>query len=136
MINRSLSLEELEHKSWPAPPLDSTGLVRTVHALRKRPIQSLDPYELGRMIGQDVGLPWLLPLAVEILRDTAEEQAEEGFYDDALLTAVLTRSPETWRAMPDIASEVQGILRVLKDVSLYVEDASQKFVDSIRTMHG
>lgn len=88
------------------------------------------------MIGQNVGLPWLLPLAVEILRDTAEEQAEGGFYDDSLLTAVLTREPETWHAMPDIVADVQDILRVLKDVSSYIEEAMQKFMESTRTMRG
>ncbi|MEU6994515.1 contact-dependent growth inhibition system immunity protein [Streptomyces sp. NPDC046465] len=51
------------------------GLVGLVRELRRRPVGTLEPHELARLIGQDVGLPWLLPLAVEILRDSAPQQA-------------------------------------------------------------
>ncbi|MFG3100259.1 hypothetical protein ACGFZL_07055 [Streptomyces sp. NPDC048182] len=39
--------------------------------MRRRPVGDLRPDELARLITQDVGLPWLLPLAVRILRDAA-----------------------------------------------------------------
>ncbi|MER7495355.1 contact-dependent growth inhibition system immunity protein [Streptomyces pharetrae] len=49
------------------------------------------------LIGQDVGLPWLLPVALDFLRETAPEEALTGWYDDDLLSVVLTRKAPVWR---------------------------------------
>jgi len=126
-----LSLEELEGDRWPDPPADATGLVKAVHRLRRRPIGSLAAHELRRLIGQDVGLQWLLPLAIEILRETAPEEAEEGFYDDDLLSAVLTRDPEVWAAAPEMAREVKKILATLQDLSPYIQSEAEEFLRSL-----
>ncbi|MFD5709007.1 contact-dependent growth inhibition system immunity protein [Streptomyces pharetrae] len=58
-FDKGKSIEELEGVRWPPPPSDSTSLVRGVHALRKRPVRELSVEDLRRLIGQDVGLPWL-----------------------------------------------------------------------------
>ncbi|MCX4231305.1 MULTISPECIES: contact-dependent growth inhibition system immunity protein [Streptomyces] len=62
------SLEEIERDRWPAPPQDATRLVATAHALRRRPIGELAVEDMRLLIGQDIGLPCLLPLALEVLR--------------------------------------------------------------------
>ncbi|MGW0791877.1 contact-dependent growth inhibition system immunity protein [Streptomyces sp. NPDC002911] len=129
--DRKKSLEDLEGVTWPEPPPSATGLVRTVYALRKSPIGSLNAHELARMIGQDVGVPWLLPLALEILRDTAQEQPGGGFYDDDLLTAVLTRRADTWRSAPDLAAELQDILLIIDETSPYMQSSIRKFFETI-----
>ncbi len=88
-------------------------MVKNVHELRRRPIGTLEAHELARLIGQNVGLPWLLPPAVEILRDTAPRQAASGWYDDDLLYAVVTSRPEAWAEVPDSArkfKEAAGML--------------------------
>ncbi|WP_432072390.1 contact-dependent growth inhibition system immunity protein [Streptomyces wuyuanensis] len=129
-IDRQLSLEELEGQRWPEPSPDATGLVRAVHALRARPIGSLTVEELRRLIGQNVGLPYLLPLALEILRDTAPAQADGGFYDDDLLSAVLTVDPATWTRTPQFAQELKSILAALTDLSPYIESDIQAFLQA------
>ncbi|MFA3873757.1 contact-dependent growth inhibition system immunity protein [Streptomyces sp. MMCC 100] len=90
-VDPAQSVEQLEGQRWPDPPQDATSLVKAVHGLRRRPGGDLRPDELARPITQDVGLSWLLPLAVRILRDTAPAQAAGGWYDDDLLYAVVTR---------------------------------------------
>ncbi|MCX4588092.1 contact-dependent growth inhibition system immunity protein [Streptomyces sp. NBC_01481] len=130
-IDRERSLEGLEGHRWPDPPPDATGLVKAVHELRKRPIGSLTADELRRLIGQDVGLPWLLPLALEILRNTAPDQSRGGFYDDDLLSAVLTRRSAAWHATPELARELKDILRILKDLSPYIESEAEEFLSSL-----
>ncbi|MEU5647732.1 contact-dependent growth inhibition system immunity protein [Streptomyces pseudogriseolus] len=95
------SLERLQGQRWPEPPEDATSLVRAVHALRRRLVGDLRPEELARLITQDVGLPWLLPLAVRILRDTAPSQIAGGWYDDDLLYAVVTRKAQVWERFPE-----------------------------------
>ncbi|MFF1379120.1 contact-dependent growth inhibition system immunity protein [Streptomyces sp. NPDC058308] len=127
-FDRGSSLEELEGRRWPAPPADATPMVRNVHELRRRPVGTLEPHELARLIGQDVGLPWLLPLAVEILRDTAPKQVEGGWFDDDLLYAVVTRKPEVWVAAPELARELRDTAAVLTGLSRYVRQEIDAFL--------
>ncbi|MGW3246122.1 contact-dependent growth inhibition system immunity protein [Streptomyces sp. NPDC001070] len=126
-FDRGLSIETLEGDVWPDPPEASTGLVRSVHALRRRPVGTLTPWDLSRLIGQDVGLTFTLPLALEILRDTAPRQVESGFYDDDLLTAVLTRKTATWASFPGLAAEVEETLEMLTHLSPYIRQEVDRF---------
>ncbi|MFE5599334.1 contact-dependent growth inhibition system immunity protein [Streptomyces coelicoflavus] len=119
-VDLTRSLEQLEGVRWPGPPQDTTALVTAVHELRRRPIGDLRPGDLARLITQDVGLPWLLPLAVRHLRDTAPRQAAGGWYDDDLLYAVVTRGPEVWAQLPDLAHELQRAVETLVDLSRHV----------------
>ncbi|MCX5376756.1 contact-dependent growth inhibition system immunity protein [Streptomyces sp. NBC_00091] len=127
-FDRSHSIEELEGERQPEPSVDSTSLVKAVHALRQRPLASLSPYELGRLVGQDVGLRWTISLALEILRETVEINNRGGFYDDDLLSAVLTRKTETWASFPELAREVNEITTLLKDLSPYTEGDVKRFL--------
>ncbi|MFG2532623.1 contact-dependent growth inhibition system immunity protein [Streptomyces sp. NPDC048516] len=126
-IDHRNSIAELESSAWPDPPEGSTNLVKSVHALRRQPIGDLTPEELARLIGQNVGLPWILPLALEFLRDTAPHQATGGWYDDDLLSAVLTRKSDVWSASPELAQEVDAILRILTDLSPYIQRDVKRF---------
>ncbi|MFI0152687.1 contact-dependent growth inhibition system immunity protein [Streptomyces lydicus] len=82
---------------------------------------------MARLIGQNVGLPWLLPLALTFLRDSAPRQAAGGWFDDDLLSAVLTRKADVWSASPGLAREADGILSVLTDLSPYVQRDIRRF---------
>ncbi|MFE7166303.1 contact-dependent growth inhibition system immunity protein [Streptomyces sp. NPDC057616] len=130
-VDRTKSLEQLEGQRWPDPPAETTSLVRTVHEWRRRPVGTLEPHELARMIGQDVGLPWLLPLAVEILREKAPAQAAGGFYDDDLLYAVVTRSPGVWAADPELARELKAAVSMLTNLSRYVRPEVDAFLAAL-----
>ncbi|MFE2297506.1 contact-dependent growth inhibition system immunity protein [Streptomyces sp. NPDC059445] len=130
-FDRGCSLEELEGLRWPAPPADSTPMVRNVYELRRRPVATLAPHELARLIGQDVGLPWLLPVAVEILRDTASKQAEGGWFDDDLLYAVITRKPEVWATAPEPAHELKETVATLTEVSRYLRQDIDAFLATL-----
>ncbi|MFD8431254.1 contact-dependent growth inhibition system immunity protein [Streptomyces coelicoflavus] len=128
-VDPAQSLEQLEGQRWPDPPKDATSLVKAVHELRRRPIGDLRPDELARLITQDVGLPWLLPLAVRILRDAAPAQAAGGWYDDDLLYAVVTRRPQVWEQSPDLARELKTAVETLVDLSRYVQDEVESFLE-------
>lgn len=106
-------------------------MVKNVHELRRRAIGKLAPDELARLIGQNVGLPWLLPLAVKILWDTAPNQAAGGWYDDDLLYAVVTRSPEVWADAPELAHDLKETVAVLTDLSRYVKREVEEFLASL-----
>ncbi|MEU9915186.1 contact-dependent growth inhibition system immunity protein [Streptomyces sp. NPDC051001] len=129
-IDRSRSLEQLDGHSWPDPPPDTTAMVMNIHELRRRPVGLLEPHELARLIGQDIGLPWLLPLAVEFLRDTAPRQAAGGWYDEDLLCAVVTRRPEAWVDIPASARELRETVTGLTDLSRYVKREWEAFLST------
>ncbi|MFG2464320.1 contact-dependent growth inhibition system immunity protein [Streptomyces canus] len=130
-VDRAKSLEQLDGERWGDPPGDATSLVRTVHEWRRRPIGTLEPDELARLIGQDVGLPWLLPLAVEILREEALKQPAGGFIDGDLLYAVVTRNSEFWGAHPGLARELKGAVTLLNDLSTYEKREVEAFLASL-----
>ncbi len=69
-----------------------------MHALRKRPVGELSTEEMRRLIGQDIGMCWLLPMALEHLRVAARQEAVSVWLDDDLLSAVV--SPKADREGP------------------------------------
>ncbi|WP_230396229.1 contact-dependent growth inhibition system immunity protein [Streptomyces blattellae] len=130
-IDRTKSLEQLEGERWGDPPADSTSLVRTIYEWRRRPIGTLEPHELARLIGQNVGLRWLLPLGVEILREEAIGQAAGGFLDGDLLYAVVTRSPDVWTADPELGRQLKTTVSMLTELSRYLKQEVETFLASL-----
>jgi len=88
------TLESLEKDYWGAPTYDSY-LVKTCHKLRKKQLQDFEVEDLRIMIGQNIGLKYLIPLAIKILQDNI--LAEGDFYEGDLLKAVLTSEPDYWK---------------------------------------
>ncbi|MFF4038716.1 contact-dependent growth inhibition system immunity protein [Streptomyces sp. NPDC001816] len=130
-VDKDRSIEELEGDRWPDPPRDGTSLIRSVHALRRRAIKELSVEDLRRLIGQDVGLRWLLPVALDFLRETAPQEAETGWYDDDLLSAVLTRKESVWRDAPQLARHLDETVRLLVDLSPYIQQEVEHYRASL-----
>ncbi|MEU0336966.1 contact-dependent growth inhibition system immunity protein [Streptomyces sp. NPDC006193] len=126
-VDRNRSIEELDGDQWPDPPEESTTLVRSVHELRRRAIKDLTVEDLRRLIAQDVGLHWLLPVALDFLRETAPQEAAAGWYDDDLLSAVLTRKESVWRSAPQLARHLDDTVRMLTDLSPYIQREVEAF---------
>ncbi|MFJ7913027.1 contact-dependent growth inhibition system immunity protein [Kitasatospora sp. NPDC096204] len=87
----------------------------TVRELRRKPIGGLTVEDMRLLIRQDVGLAYLLPLAVEVLR--SDPLAEGNMYEGDLLAAVLTRDAGAWIDSPKLRREVRSIVSELADVS-------------------
>lgn len=122
-ISRDFSLEELEHDRWPVPSGEVTRLVATVHTLRRKPLVALTVEDLRVLIRQDVGLVHVLPLAFEVLRE--HPMAEGDLYEGDLLSAVLTRRPEIWKASPELARDLLLIVSELAEPSPVRQEASE-----------
>ncbi len=91
----SKSLESLEKVSWGDIPKDESYLVTTCHKLRKKQLKDFDTEDLRIMIGQNIGLKFLIPLALETLKENI--LAEGDFYEGDLLKVVLTSDVDYWK---------------------------------------
>ncbi len=85
-LDRQKTLTELEERDW-GPPNFGSHLVITIHQLRHKPLEQFTVEDLRITIGQNIALEWLLPMAIERLRD--DPFAEGDFYRGDLLNAVL-----------------------------------------------
>lgn len=102
------SLEELENSFWEHNDFGSY-VVKTVQAARKKPLRELSNEEIRVLTGQRVGLKYILPLAVAILKH--EPLAEIRFFEGDLLECALRLSPADWNDNPDELRELESIIR-------------------------
>ena len=97
---RQKSLESLEKKTWPALSSDEGSyLIKTCNSLRRKQLQDFTIEDLRIMIGQEIGLYFLIPLAIETLTDNlfAEGDMYEGdMYEGDLLKNVLDLDTKFW----------------------------------------
>ena len=116
----SKSLEHLEKDKWAEPNTDS-HLVKTCHLLRKKPINEFDSEDLRVMIGQNIGLKYLIPLALDILQD--DIFAEGAYYEGDLLKSVLTCHKDFWKNENALFADLKEL--IYKNESLLSEGAPE-----------
>src|SRR5437879_1802772 len=105
-FDRSKSLQELEGKDWGEPTYDS-HLVTECHRLRLVPLREFTAENLRTMIGQEIGLSHLIPLALELLRGNPFTVGD--FYEGDLLAAVLRGDSRFWIASQELRAEAARI---------------------------
>lgn len=107
-FDRGKSLNQLEGHDWGEPTFDSY-LVTTCHHLRCKPLIEFTVEDLRIMIGQQISLPYLVPLAVERLE--ADPLAAGHYYPGDLLAAVIRVDESFWNRHADSLQKVQGVVR-------------------------
>ncbi|MFI2028941.1 contact-dependent growth inhibition system immunity protein [Streptomyces buecherae] len=105
------TLDALDPPRWAPPAADATHLVRTVHAARRLPLGELGPVELRLLVSQRVALPYVLPLAVRLLR--AEPLLDAFFSPGDLLLATVGVPAAAWAPLPDVAAELRAVVAAL-----------------------
>jgi hypothetical protein len=104
---RGSTLEELEGVRWGEPEFES-HLVVTCHRLRKKPVDAFSIEDLRIIIGQNIGLPHLLPCAATVLE--ANPLAQGDFYPGDLLSAVLHADQSVLRQRPELMRRIIAII--------------------------
>ncbi|MCX8523869.1 contact-dependent growth inhibition system immunity protein [Chryseobacterium formosus] len=90
------TLENLEKKIWQELDADENSyLIVTCNRLRKKPLNDFSIEDLRIMIGQNIGLDYLIPIATEKLNENI--LAEGDFYEGDLLNTVLESNIEYWK---------------------------------------
>ena len=124
---RFKTLETLEKNIWPEPEYDS-HVVRASHQLRKKPLNDFEIEDLRIMIGQNIGLMYLIPLALEVLNK--DILAEGDFYEGDLLQAVLNSDIDFWKSNPEQLGKLTEIIQrnksMLKDMEPKMFNASEE----------
>ena len=110
---RDKSLENLEKDYWGEPDIES-HLVKTCHQLRKKPLREFAIEDLRIMIGQNIGLKFLVPLALEKLKQ--DILAEGDYYEGDLLKATLTCEKEFWILEPKLTEQLEAIISDNKEL--------------------
>ncbi len=112
-VNYDLTLEESEKDYWKEPDFFPTGLVEKCFKYRKVPLKNLTIEQLRTLIGQNIGLKFLIPLATEKLKDNI--LAEGNFYEGDLLSAVVTSDVKFWIKNPELHKEVVKLIKLNAD---------------------
>jgi hypothetical protein len=97
MFDQTKSLEELEGQVWPYNDFDSHAVQET-QRLRKVPVDQLTIEDLPLLIGQQIGLQFLVPVALDLL--VVNPLAQGAFYRGDLLANLLKLPPAFWQAHP------------------------------------
>jgi hypothetical protein len=106
-FDNSKTLDELEGTIWDKPEFNS-HLVQTCYKLRHTPLHLFEVEDLRIMIGQNIGLLYLIPLAIEALE--MNTLAAGDYYAGDLLKAVLDSEPEFRRENPELKKKIEDIV--------------------------
>jgi hypothetical protein len=102
-MDLSKTIEELENEFWGEPEFKSS-LVLNCHRLRKVPLSLLTSENLRMLIGQEIALVYLLPLALDKLELNLLESGD--MYDGDLLNAVASVSNHFLCKEPELAIRI------------------------------
>lgn len=105
---RQKTLENLEKDFWGKPDYDS-HLVTRCHELRKLPLDGFTTEDLRIMIGQQISLDHLIPLALEVL--TIDLFVEGDFFEGDLLKNVLTIETDFWNKNKNYWATLDNLIK-------------------------
>ena len=92
--DRSKTLQDLENSDWGDPDTGETPMIRKCLTLRRKPLQDFSIENLRLAIGQQMGLKFLIPMAM--LHLTQNPLSQGDLYPGDLLWGVLRVPEEKW----------------------------------------
>src|SRR5687768_6390163 len=105
------SLDQLEGVSWGQPQFNSSLVVRC-HELRQKPLREMTVEDLRVLVGQGIGLDFLVPLALNHL-DT-DPLVGGDLYRGDLLAAVIRIDERFWKGHEDLYWAFREVLVEVK----------------------
>lgn len=123
-LDRTRTLDELDPPAWGSPKHESY-LVTTCHRLRTLPLETLGIEDLRILIGQGIGLHWLMPLALEKLE--ANPLVQGDCYPGDLLKSVLGVPAESWAREWEWRDRLRPVLASVDCLPKEVADAVAAF---------
>ena len=113
-FDRRLSLESLENDYWKEDPHSQTiGLIEKCVRYRKIPIQNLTVEQVRMLIGQQISLDYLLPIAFEFLEDDILSHGD--FYEGDLVESIFRTNQNYWASRPPFHKKILELLEKGKE---------------------
>ncbi len=128
MIIDEMSIEALESQYWDDIEFDSY-VVRTAQEARKKPLSKLSKEEIRLLIGQKIGLKYVIPKAIDLLEQNP--LIEVYYYEGDLLSNMLKLSFDDWCDNYDQLHSFQIILEKNLPSILVSEEISSDLVKKV-----
>ena len=124
-MNLNKSLEELENDFWNGPTVNSS-LALAIYRLRKLPISKLSNENLRMLIGQKIGLNFLVPLALELLESNPLVAGE--MYKGDLLANVSAIPEDFWCKNPELNNR---LVEIANEIGILSETISNELLPAL-----
>lgn len=105
----SRSLEELTGSELGDADAAPTPLVASVLRAWKKPLSQLSPDEIGDLVVQQMGFPYLLDLVWPKLR--ADPLFDASYYPGDVLSNLIRAEPDIWENRPDYKAGLDALYR-------------------------
>jgi hypothetical protein len=112
------TLAELERDDWGNPEFPSS-VVERCHQLRHKPIGQMSIEDLRVLILQQIGLSYLVPVALEILN--GNPLAEGDCYPGDLLNSLLEIDRSFWEQQIRLKSDLKEVVQSLRQIPKTIE---------------
>lgn len=126
-MNLSKSLEELENQIWCKPDCDS-NLAKECKRLWLVPISQLSVENLRMLIGQKIGLEFLVPVALDVL--SRNPLAEGNMYRGDLLASIAAIPDSFWKNHPELNNQV---VEIRNDLDIIIGTITEELVPSLNS---
>ena len=105
-IDTNKSLLQLESKGWKEkiPNEGDSYVIRNSYKLYHKKLNEFTVEDIRFMIGQGIGLEYVVPMSIEVLNDDLFSEGDH--YEGDLLKNVLTISTDYWSRHPDLKKKV------------------------------
>jgi hypothetical protein len=122
------SINELEPEVQSHLTEFESSLIATCYKLKNKKLQNYSTEDLRIMVGQHIGLTWLIPLALDKLK--VDILAEGDFYEGDLLVSVLKTSPSYWL---NHSLELATFITLLEEnlTSIAISDAPKIVLENV-----
>jgi contact-dependent growth inhibition (CDI) system CdiI-like immunity protein len=104
----SKSISELIAKEWPPLGPTASHFHRHLHDAVTKPVDSLNTADLRILISQDIGLAFVMPLALPLVEQ--DPLIEVEYFRGDLLAAMLRASSDFYLDHPDIRHRMEKIV--------------------------
>lgn len=102
------TLQELENSDWGDPNHGETTMIRKCLALRRKPISDFFDEDLRLMIGQQIGLNHLVPIALDVLEKNPH--AGGDCFEGAMIEVLCRIDREWWAIHVTEATRFRAII--------------------------
>jgi CDI immunity proteins len=126
------TLDTVDPPVWGPAPSDATLLVKRCHELRTKPLRDFTVEDLCIMIGQQIALNHLVPLALERLQ--ADPLVRGDCYPGDLLASVLRADAALWEWSPDLDVSLRNLIEDLDERS-ELEPGLRELIETYKRDH-